>query len=57
MTQLPRSLTDELLAWRKTLEQMRGANVADIDAVIHHIDQSIISVKARRGAEGADEAS
>jgi hypothetical protein len=51
---LTKCLTEELLAWRQTLDSMRGTNPIEVDAVIGHIDASIRSVGAPREAEEID---
>jgi len=54
MTRLMKTLTEELTAWRATLETMKGTNVAEVDDVIAHIEASIKSVAALREADRID---
>ena len=54
MTRLMKTLTEELTAWRDTLETMKGTNVAEVDDVIAHIEASIKSVDALREADRID---
>jgi hypothetical protein len=49
-----KALTEELIAWRQTLETMRGTNVTQVDAVIDQINASIESVDALRAADRID---
>jgi hypothetical protein len=51
---LMKTLTEELLVWRATLEKMRGTNPSEVDVVIGHIDASIRSVNALRAADEID---
>jgi hypothetical protein len=54
MVRMMKTLTEELLAWRATLETMKGTNVAEVDNVIAHIEASIKSVASLREADRID---
>jgi hypothetical protein len=51
-----KTLTEELTAWRQTLETMRGKHLPEVDAVIARIDASIEPVDVARAADRIDSA-